>query len=75
MKYTHGGVELIEKRLLKYVPKRMHSCITSLYEHGPHAYSISMEIDGVEYYGLADSVSELRYAANILCNVHRNYQV
>ena len=66
---------LVEKRLLKYVPKKYHSYLTSLYEQCPHTYSISMEIDGVEYCGICDSVSEIRYAANILGKEHKDYQI
>lgn len=72
-------MKMIEERLMKYVSKKVQPFVTMLYEHyrdgNQHSYSIRIEIDGETYCGLADSVSEIRYAANEMFKDRDNYGV
>lgn len=72
-------MNLIEKRLMKYIPKKIQPFITLLYEHytngNEHSYSIHMKIDGETYFGLADSISELKWAAKEMFTDRDNYGV
>lgn len=55
----------IEKRLLKYIPKKLQQYVVWLdYEKSSHVYFLTFEKDGIEYSAEpSDSVDELRYNA------------
>lgn len=66
-------MNMVEKNLLKYVPKKLHQYVTVLYKQCEGVYSIYIEVDGEEYTGIADGVAEIRYAANEMFKNRRNY--
>ena len=66
-------MSMVEKNLLKYVPKKLQQHVTVLYKQCPGVYAIYIEVDGEEYTGIADGVSEIRYAANEMFTNKRNY--
>ena len=58
-------METIEKRLLKYIPKKMQPYVIWLdYEKSSHVYFLTFEKDEIEYnVEPADTVAELTYNA------------
>jgi hypothetical protein len=58
-------MERIEKRLLKYIPKKMQPYVVWLdFEKSSHVYFLTFEKDGVEVSAEpADTVSELTWNA------------
>lgn len=66
-------MSMVENKLLKYVPKKLHKYVTVLYKQCAGVYAIYLEIDGEEFTGLADGVAEIRYAANYMFDKRANY--
>ena len=64
---------MIEKNLMKYIPKKLQSFVTVLYKQCPGTYSLYIEIDGEEFTAICDGVSEIRYAANYMFQKRNNY--
>ena len=58
-------MKYIEKRLLKYIPKKMQPYVVWLdYEPSSHVYFLTFEKDGIEYnVEQADTVTELTWNA------------
>lgn len=64
---------MLEDNLLRYIPAKIRPYLTTLYCMHHHTYSVIIEIDGTEYCGIADSVSELRHAANYMFDNRTDY--
>ena len=54
---------MIDKNLLKYIPKYLHKYVTVLYKMRRGLYGLQLDIDGAEIPATVDGVSSLRWAA------------
>lgn len=55
--------DLVNKDLLKYIPKKLHKYITVLYKIDKGVYAIQLDIDDVEIPATVDGVKSLKWAA------------
>ena len=65
-------MNMIENRLMKYIPKKLQQYVTCLYEQCPRTreepavYALHMVIDGESICGVCDGVAEIRWAAKYM---------
>ena len=63
---------MVDKSLLRYIPKKLHPYVTVLYKMNKGVYGLQLDIDGEEIPATVDGVAELRWAANYIFS-HREY--
>jgi len=65
-------MNMIEKRLMKYIPKKIQPHVIHLYEQcprtsdSPAVYALGIDVDGEYVAGVCDGVKEIRWAANYM---------
>ena len=57
---------MIEKNLLKYIPKKLHQYVTVLCVMRRGVYALQLDIDGEKIPATVDGVANLRWAANYI---------